>query len=191
MRIVQTSFIAQTKFVNLNATNYIDTKGNEKYWIWAERPNNLKAVMVCAYVSEDDTSKDDWFVDRLVVTKEFRVPIGGYEYGFPAGLVNDGEDIVEAARREFKEETGLDIVRIREVSPYVYNSGGLSNESIAIVYCEAEGNISKDGHEDSEDIETFIMTPTEVRNLLATQDNKFSAKAWMIMRQFAEYEYFC
>ena len=30
---------------------------------------------------------------KLVVIKEFRIPVGGYQYGFPAGLLDPGEDL--------------------------------------------------------------------------------------------------
>ena len=58
--------------------------------------------------------------NRLVVTKEFRVPIWDYEYGFPAGLIDADEDIAETVKRELKEETGLDLVKINQVSRPVW-----------------------------------------------------------------------
>jgi ADP-ribose pyrophosphatase len=63
---------------------------------------------------------------RLVVTKEFRVPIWDYEYGFPTGLIDDAEDIAEAASRELKEETGPDLVKINHISLPVFSSLSLS-----------------------------------------------------------------
>ena len=45
--------------------------------------------------------------DKVVLIRQYRYPLGGYCYEFPAGLVEDGEDMLEAAIREMYEETGL------------------------------------------------------------------------------------
>lgn len=48
--------------------------------------------------------------DKVVLIRQYRYPLGGYVYEFPAGLVEDGEDMLEAAIREMYEETGLTFV---------------------------------------------------------------------------------
>ena len=45
--------------------------------------------------------------DKVVLIRQYRYPLGGYCYEFPAGLVEKGEDMQEAATREMYEETGL------------------------------------------------------------------------------------
>ena len=57
---------------------------------------------------------------KLVVTREFRVTLGDYEYGFPAGLIEKGESVEQATRRELTEETGLSVTRFTRISPPVY-----------------------------------------------------------------------
>ncbi len=48
--------------------------------------------------------------DKVVLIRQYRYPLGGYVYEFPAGLVEPGEDMLEAGIREMYEETGLTFV---------------------------------------------------------------------------------
>lgn len=123
--------------------------------------------------------------EKLVVIKEFRVPIWDYEYGFPAGLIDDGEDIEETVRRELKEETGLELVRIKHISKPVYSSAGLTDESCHMVLVEASGEPSKEWLHGSEDIEVLLLDVQGIRDLLAS-DKKVAAKAWGLLYSYAK-----
>ncbi|MFW6273164.1 MAG: NUDIX hydrolase [bacterium] len=187
MKIKSSNNLNTTKFLNFKETIYEDELGNEKKWIWCQRPNDTKAVVIAAVVDKGFVSSSVGGYERdlrLVVTKEFRIPINDYEYGFPAGLVDSNESPVEAAKRELKEESNLDVKRVIRYTPYIYNTTGLTDESISMVYLECEGQISKDGNEASEDIETYLMDRFEVRNLIEDPNKKFGAKAYMIMDYF-------
>ena len=120
---------------------------------------------------------------KLVVTKEFRVPIWDYEYGFPAGLIDDGEDVEQTVSRELKEETGLELVRIKHISSPVYSSAGLTDESCHMVLVEARGEVSNEGLEDSEDIEVLLLDVLGIEALLAS-DKKIAAKAWGLLHHY-------
>ena len=122
---------------------------------------------------------------KLVVTKEFRVPIWDYEYGFPAGLIDDGEDIEETVRRELKEETGLELVRIKHISSPVYSSAGLTDESCHMVLVEAKGQPSTEWLDGAEDIEVLLLDVEGIRNLLAS-DKKVAAKAWGLLYHYTQ-----
>ena len=121
--------------------------------------------------------------NRLVVTKEFRVPLGDYEYSFPAGLRDDGEDIQTAARRELSEETGLELTRILTASPAVAASAGLTDESAAIVFVECTGQPHRGNLDGMEEIEVLLLDYEGVVKLRRTPA-KFSAKAWIVLLLF-------
>ncbi|AQQ70130.1 ADP compounds hydrolase NudE [Limihaloglobus sulfuriphilus] len=121
---------------------------------------------------------------RLVITKEFRVPIGGYEYGFPAGLIDPGESVEDAAGRELKEETGLMLKCVKHTSKPVFSSSGMTDESCIMAIVEAEGEVSNKYLKGNEDIETLLMSVEDLSALL--QSDKFvAAKAWGILYHFA------
>jgi ADP-ribose pyrophosphatase len=121
---------------------------------------------------------------KLVMTKEYRIPIWDAEYGFPAGLIDEGETIESTAIREMKEETGLDVERIYHVSMPVYSSAGLSDESCVMVLAEVTGTPSTHLNEAHEDIEVVLMDVEKIRNLLKS-NKKVAGKGWGMLYHFA------
>lgn len=120
---------------------------------------------------------------RLVVLKEFRIPLGDYEYSFPAGLQEPGEAIESTARRELAEEAGLDLTRVLGTGPPVVSSAGLSDESAVITFVECTGEPSTAGTEGTEEIEILVLDYEQLR-ALRRSDVKFSAKAWLVFLMF-------
>ena len=180
MQFLKDEILKSTRWLNLIKRYYKDKNGKEQNWVLAQRNNSVSAVMIIPY--HYTTAPEEPQV-RLAVIKEYRVPIKDFEWGFPAGLIDKGEDAITTAARELTEETGLVVDEVLEVSPDVYNTAGMTDESITMVYVNCSGTISKEGQEEAEDIETFLMTPSEVEELMKS-DVKFGAKAWLVMREF-------
>ena len=76
-----------------------------------------------------------------------------------------GETVEEAARRELKEETGLDLVEITHELPPAYSAVGLSNEQCICVFGVAEGEIAP-CKETGEEITARWYTKAELRDML-------------------------
>ena len=121
--------------------------------------------------------------DRLVLVKQFRYPINDYVYEFPAGLVEPGEDMLEGAKREMYEETGLIFVP-REVntaySKAFFTSTGMTDECCGTVYGYCSGTPSNAGQEGSEDIEIVLADREECRRILR-EENVAIMCAYMLM----------
>lgn len=107
--------------------------------------------------------------DRVVLVRQYRYSIDDYIYEFPAGLVDEGENWQEAGIREMKEETGLDFHPIEADTmfqkPY-YTTIGMTDECCGTVYGYSDGEISREGLEDGEDLEVILADKAEVRRIL-------------------------
>ena len=173
MKILKKKTISSSKYLNFVSTLYLNNNNKESEWFSVERGNEGKTVLIAATVG-----------NKLVVTKEFRVAIGGYEWSLPAGLVEEGDSVEKTAKKELKEETNLDLIELIDKTPYMTNSAGLTNEVVSIVFVTAKGETGQQGNEQSEDIETFLMDKGEVKSLMQDKSKVFSAKAWLIFDRF-------
>jgi len=181
MNILYTYVLYRSKFLRLNETTYKDRKGQARKWVWAERPNQTSAVVVVGRYRPLITDKE-----KLVVIKEFRVPLMGYEWGLPAGLIDPKESIDDAARREMKEETGLDVLSFfRPHSPGIYSSAGMTDEKCFMAYADVDGSLLNSRQEDSEEISVHLMDEKQVQALLNSGE-KISAKAYFVFSQFCK-----
>ena len=106
--------------------------------------------------------------DRLVLIRQFRYPINAYVYEFPAGLVEPGEDILEAGKREMFEETGLsfDPVPAGSFSNAFYTTVGMTDESCGTVFGYCSGTPTSIHEEESEDIQVVLADRDECRRIL-------------------------
>lgn len=69
---------------------------------------------------------------------QYRPPLDAYTVEWPAGLVDAEETAEQAARREFKEETGYEVTRILSVSPAQAADPGLTNANMQLVMVEVQ-----------------------------------------------------
>lgn len=183
--IISLKKLTDFKWLNLFNVKFTTSKGDLVSWVFASRKedpfddDSVDAAVIVPLIDTPDGRK-------VVVIKEYRVAIGGYEYGFPAGLVEDGLSVEETAIKELKEETGLTAKKILHKTNKVYASPGLSDESSIILFVEAEGEISSDFLEEAEDIETILMGVDEIRDLLGDPNKKVGAKAWGVFYYYSQ-----
>jgi ADP-ribose pyrophosphatase len=173
---MQSKLMYSGKFLEI----YEDEHNNGKMtlkWERCSRKNNTKAVMIVPY----HISKE-----KYLMIQEFRIPIRGYEIGFPAGLIEENENIEDAIKRELKEETGMDLVSIKEISPFTYSSSGMTDEAVAIAFVDVDGEVSDKFLEPSEDIIPMLVSKNEIEKLMKLPDLKWGSKAWLICKEIKE-----
>ena len=187
MNILRTHKLTDLPHLNLYRTHYEDRNGDPKAWVFASRQDPPR-LMSGQWETPDAVVIVPYHVSRhkLVIIEEFRVVLGGYQYGFPAGLMDAGETVVETCRRELFEETGLSVHRILRQSPPVYSSSGITDEAVSMVFVECDGTPSNAANESSEDIRTLFVGKDEAQALCADTDRRMDVKTWVVLSTFAQ-----
>ena len=190
MSIKNITTLAATKYLKLYNAEYTNKNGNPRNWSIASRKD--LATLKNTYFNGSEDNIDAVIIvathiaqDKLVVIKQFRVPLNDYVYEIPAGLIDYGEDFKITVSRELKEETGLDLIQIDydKTKSKAYISPGMTDESAALVYCTCSGEISKDFLEPDEDIEVMLLSKEEAKILISSNE-KIDIKAFLAIQNF-------
>lgn len=164
--------LTNTKYLNLYELLSTDKNNNSiNYYISSRRDiQNLKintqentADAVMIYALHKDCG------NKIVLIKQYRYPIDTYVYELPAGLIDGNETILDAGRREFFEETGLNFIPIDSdelfSKPY-YSSIGMTDESISTIYGYCNGEVSYSNLEDTENLQVILADREEAIRIL-------------------------
>lgn len=116
---------------------------------------------------------------KLLLNLEFRMAVNEMVYNMPAGLIEQGENVEDAARRELKEETGLDLVTVVDILNPAYSSVGISNEKTVCVICTAEGELGGNPEPD-EEIECNWYSKEDIIRLINDKSVKMAARTQML-----------
>lgn len=180
MEIRKIEQITDEKWINLFAATFVN-RGKEGRWVFASRRKSpatqqhaCDAVIIVPILVEKRKPK------KLVMIREFRIPAGGTMYGFPAGLLEEGETIEDTVRREMLEETGLEVVHVKKISPPLFSTSGLSDETAAVVFVDVKHPEKIEQSLDhSEVIEVVFLDYKAVCQLCDDPNARIDAKAWM------------
>lgn len=140
----------------LHAGRHLHLLQSASGWEYAHRPNARGIVAVLA-LTEDR---------RVLLTEQYRPPVKARVIELPAGLAGDiplmeDEPLVNAARRELREETGYtarEFVKLQS-GP---SSAGLSTEVITLFQAVGLTRVSDGGGDASEDIKVHAVPLAEV-----------------------------
>jgi ADP-ribose pyrophosphatase len=191
-KVKKLSVLAQSKYLSLYDAEYINKNGDERHWMIASRKD--QRTLEGLYFKGTEEKIDATIIaaihkesKKLVLIKQFRIPINDYVYELPAGLVDPDEDMEATVSRELREETGLKLLKINheKTKEGVYVSTGMTDESVAMVYCSCEGEVNNAYLEADEDIEVFLVSKEEAKDILSS-NAKIDIKAFMMLQIFAE-----
>ena len=124
--------------------------------------------------------------DRVVLIRQYRYPLGEYVYEFPAGLIEEGEEMGAAGIREMYEETGL---AFRPVDAGCYSRPffttiGMTDESCGMVFGYCSGEPTSVHQEVSEEIQVVLADRAEAKRILE-EENVAIMCAYMLMHFIA------
>jgi len=190
-KVTKLKALAETKYLSLYEAEYENKVGNMRTWTVASRKDNDTLQKQFFENKEDATDgviiaayhKDE---KKLVIIKQFRIPLNDYVYELTAGLIDPGEDAKSTIGRELMEETGLTIVDVikNRGTDKVYVSAGMTDESLAFVYCTCEGEISDEHLEEDECIEAILVSQEDAKELIQS-NKKFDVKCFLVLQSFA------
>jgi ADP-ribose pyrophosphatase len=179
MRILDLQKLTDEKWLNLFAATF-EHHGHTGRWLFASRkaepqkgPGPGDAVVIVPVLHNPGEPP------RLVMIKEFRVPVGARVWGLPAGLLEKGEPVEETVRREVREETGMEVVKFKRVTQPLYSTAGMSDEAAALAFVDVRSTPeSLPKLEASEDIEVVLLDYDGVCRLCDDPSARIDAKAW-------------
>lgn len=136
---------------------------NDGGWEYAERVNASGVVAVIATTAKRE----------LILTEQYRVPVGRSVIDLPAGLSGDisgqeAEALVEAAKRELAEETGYEAKVWKEVYT-APSSPGLSSEIVVYFQTSNARKSRSGGGVEGEQITTHAIPLRSIRRWLKTR----------------------
>ncbi|OTB17003.1 hypothetical protein K445DRAFT_316521 [Daldinia sp. EC12] len=162
-RVISTELLENkdAKWINLVKITYEDENGQVRTWEAMRRPGRpstsvVDAVQMIAVIHHKEGPK-------VLLEKQFRAPAGKIVIEFPAGLVDEGETVEQAALRELKEETGYvgEVVPDRGgTRPILFSSPASSSSKTFLIHLKIdpekeENRNPKPQLEDGEFIEAF------------------------------------
>lgn len=104
---------------------------------------------------------------RILLVRQYRLPARQYLWELPAGRLDPGETVLQAAKRELREETGLKARRWTKLASF-YASPGFLAEKMTIYLAEELTEGEQQPMED-ERIEMRWFTSPEIDRMIERQ----------------------
>jgi ADP-ribose pyrophosphatase len=176
MEITGEKILYDERWLVLRQKSYVALDGRAGTWTFVERKGGQQAVVIVALTEESGS---------LVLIEQYRIPLERTVVEFPAGLVDPGEGLEEAAHRELREETGFE-GKILEIGPAVSTTAGLSTEAVHMVFMRVGERPSADSTpESSEHIAVRVVAPEQMGGVLEDyrgRDFVLDAKLYIYLR---------
>jgi len=112
--------------------------------------------------------------NTVVLIREYAAGVGRYEVALPKGKIDADEQMLQAAERELKEETGFGAKSLKHITSYTIAPGYLSH--VTHIILAEELYPEKLAGDEPEEIEVIKWPLGDLQNLL-TQNNVTEARS--------------
>ena len=159
MEIVNKKVMWKGSFMSAVEITYRDAHGALRTWEALERVG-ISGIVVMVAVTPTGS---------VLLEKQFRPPLGRDVIELPAGLVDEGEALAIAAKRELIEETGWEAGTIDFLAEGPISTGA-STEMLTAYLCTGLTHVGKHGGDDNEIIEVIDVPLQKAQDyLMASQ----------------------
>ncbi len=158
MEIISKKIVWQGKFMSAVEITYRDARGTIRTWEALERLGIGGIVVMVAITPAGD----------VILERQFRPPVGRDVIELPAGLVEQGESMVVAAKRELIEETGWSAGKLEFLAEGPISTGA-STEALRAYLCTDLEHVGRNGGDDNEIIEVIEVPIRQAQEFLRDQ----------------------
>ncbi len=137
---------------------YRDARGTVRTWEALERVG-IGGIVVMVGVTP---------AGNVILERQFRPPMGRDVIELPAGLVEEGENMEQAAGRELVEETGWAAGKLEFLAEGPISTGA-STETLRAYLCTQLRHVGKNGGDDNEIIEVIEVPLNGAQEFLREQ----------------------
>ena len=122
---------------------------------------------------------------KFVMERQYRHGLGKTCFEIPAGVIEEGEDPLDAAKRELMEETGYGEGKWRKIMTVSGNSSTTDNLSHCYV-AEGVRKISGQHLDSTEDLEIVLLDTAQVKDLMVNDQIKQALMSAPLWRYFTD-----
>jgi len=161
MEIISKKTVWKGKFMSAVEITYRDARGIVRTWEALERVG-IGGIVVMVAVTPSG---------NVILEKQFRPPMGRDVIELPAGLVEAGEPMEAAAKRELIEETGWSAGTLSFLAEGPISTGA-STEALRAYLCTDLTAVGKNGGDDNEIIEVMEVPIADAQEFLRDQQKQ-------------------